>query len=207
MRKSWARPIASISKPVLLALAILIPASLANGFSVLFISASFAKGQSSRRPRTDSVPSGPVRPSPSGPTTRPTQRPPSVGERQFKILEMEREAAKPRTPEEEKLALAQIAEDYERIQIINNKMMSTTMSAKTPNYGAITETTAEIRKRASRVLENLRLPEPDAKEAKRPEHKQATDAAQMKAALLSLDETIMSFVRNPIFKNTDVVNI
>lgn len=208
MRESWARCTVSISRPAFLALAILIPASLANALSVLFINVPHAMGQSSRRPRPDTAPSGPVRPSPSGPTTPRTQRPPSVGERQFKILEMEREAAKPRTPEEEKLALAQIAEDYERIQIINNKMMGAAMSAKLPNYGAIAETTAEIRKLANRVLDNLRLPQPDAEgTTKRPEHKQATDAAQMKVALLSLDKTIMSFVGNPIFKNTDVVNV
>ena len=178
------------------------------GLSVLFINAPHVTGQSSRRPRPDTAPAGPVRPSPSGLKTPKTQRPPSVGERQFKILEMEREAAKPRTPEEEKLALAQIAEDYERIQIINNKMMGATMSAKVPNYGAIAETTAEIKKRANRVLDNLRLPQPDAEQAaKKSKHKQITDAAQMKVALLSLDETIMSFVRNPIFKNTDVVNV
>ncbi|HET6891413.1 MAG TPA: hypothetical protein VFH31_09945 [Pyrinomonadaceae bacterium] len=185
-----------------------IAAALATAaFAILFGSVRLTNAQTSRRP-SSAPPSGPVRPSPGGLKTPRTQRPPSVGERQFKILEMEREAAKPRTPEEEKLALAQIAEDYERIQIINNKMMGATMSAKVPNYGAVAETAAEIKKRATRVLDNLRLPQPDAEQAaKKPEHKQVTDAAQMKVALLSLDETIMSFVRNPIFKNTDVVNV
>ena len=133
---------------------------------------------------------------------------PSIRERQFKILEMEREAAKPRTTEEEKLALAQIAEDYERIQIINNKMMSKTMPAAAPDYASIADTTAEIRKRASRLRDNLRLPQAASEEATKPPlPRQAVDAARMKAALLSLDGSIMSFIKNPIFKNPGVVEV
>jgi len=147
----------------------------------------------------------PAPPAPAGPTTPP---PASIRERQFKMLEMEREAAKPRTPEEETLALAQIAEDYKRIQVINNKMMSTTMPAAAPNYASIADTTAEIRKRASRLRDNLRLPQgASEKVMKPPEYKQAVDAARMKAALLSLDGSIMRFINNPIFKNTGVVEV
>ena len=147
----------------------------------------------------------PAPPAPTGPTTPP---PASIRERQFKMLEMEREAAQPRTPEEETQALAQIAEDYKRIQVINNKMMSTTMSAAVPNYASIADTTAEIRKRASRLRDNLRLPQgASEKPTKPPEYRQAVDAARMKAALLSLDGSIMSFVKNPIFKTTGVVEV
>src|SRR5437879_10192818 len=81
-------------------------------------------------PPSNAQTGNPAPPAPAGPTTPP---PASIRERQFKMLEMEREAAKPRTPEEETLALAQIAEDYKRIQVINNKMMSTTMPAAAPN--------------------------------------------------------------------------
>ncbi|CAN5789692.1 hypothetical protein BH18ACI4_BH18ACI4_25990 [soil metagenome] len=64
---------------------------------------------------------------------------------------MEREAAKPRTREEETLALAEVAEDFKRIQLINNRMMGATMSAAAPDYGSIAGTTGEIRKRAIRI--------------------------------------------------------
>ena len=146
----------------------------------------------------------PSQPVPTGPTTPP---PASIRERQFKMLEMEREAAKPRTAEEETLALAQIAEDFKRIQVINNKMMSTTMPAVAPDYASIADTTAEIRKRASRLRDNLRLPQGPPEKVKPPEYKQAFDVARMKAALLSLDGSIMSFIKNPIFNNTGVVQV
>jgi hypothetical protein len=190
-------------KPVLVKLAL---ATLA--FMVMLVLASLADAQGSRpRPGT-SNPGGPVRPSPGGLKPTPSQKPPSIREREFKIVEMEREAAKPRAPEEEKLALSQIAEDYERIQVINNKMMSSAIAAATPDYASIADTMGEIRKRAARIRDNLRLPKADSGEAtKHPEPKQAFDAAQMKAALISLDGSIMSFVKNPIFKESGVVDV
>lgn len=178
------------------------PALTTLAFMILLIPSLLAKAQSDSRPR-------PVRPSPGGlKPPPPTQKAPSIREREFKILEMEREAAKPRTPEGEKLALAQIAEDFERIQVINNKMMIAAMSAATPDYARIADTTVEIRKRANRIRDNLQLPKADSEEAtKRPEHKQAVDAARMKAALIALDGSIMSFIKSPIFKEPGVVDV
>lgn len=181
--------------------------SLATIVAALFVPQPLVNAQAGGT-RPTSNPGGPVRPSPSGLKTPQQQKAPNIRERQFKMLEMEREAAKPRTPEGEKLALAQIAEDYEHIQVINNKMMAATMPRSTPDYGVIAATTAEIKKRANRILENLRLPKAETEEAtKKPEHKKVTDAAGMKVALLSLDGSIMSFVQNPIFKNTSVVDV
>ena len=91
-----------------------------------------------------SAPTGVAGPTPGG-GIREGPRPPSIRERQFKIQEMEREAAKPRTSEEERLAMSQIAEDYEEIQLINNKMMSAAMRATAPDYARIAETTAEVK--------------------------------------------------------------
>lgn len=149
-------------------------------------------------------------PRPSTPTSRtpPPQPPPGLGAWEFKIPHMEREAARPRTSEEEKLALTQIAEDYQRIQLINNRMMSGAMSRPVPNFKDIAEATAEIERRANRMRDNLRLPAPEKSEpAKDILSLKVNDAAQMKAALLDLDRSIMSFIKNPIFKNTGVVDL
>jgi len=154
------------------------------------------------------VPSGAARPSPTGGSVPEMPRQPSVRERQLKVLEMERAAAKVRTPEEEKLALAQIAEDYEKIQVVNNKMMAATMPAANPDYARVAEVTAEIKQRASRMKENLRLSTPDPRDSeKSPTYKKAQDAATIKANLLALDGSIMSFVKSPIFTNPAVVDV
>lgn len=149
-------------------------------------------------------------PRPSTPTSRstPTHPPPGLEAWEFKVPHMEREAARPRTSEEEKLAVAQIAEDYQRIQLINNRMMSAAMSRPVPNFKDIAEATTEIKRRANRMRDNLRLPAPEKSESvKATLPLQVNDAAEMKAALLDLDRSIMSFITNPIFKNTSVVDL
>src|SRR6185503_8825499 len=119
---------------------------------------------------------------------------PSVRERQLIMDEMERQAATPRTAEQERLALSQIAEDFKQMQMINNKMMADTMGAALPNYGNIAETTGEIKRRAKRLKDNLRLAEADDKDrTKESSSKKTVEAGKMKANLLVLDETIMSF--------------
>ncbi len=136
-------------------------------------------------------------------------RAPSIRERQMKMLEMEREAANPRplNPEQEKLAMAQIAEDFRQIQVINNKMMSVAMSSRELNFANIAETTSEIKNRAVRLRENLMLAKPDPKDKSDDKRELPTDAAKFKTELLSLDKSIMSFVESPIFKTPAVVDL
>lgn len=164
----------------------------------LLIPATAAKAQRGRPNSAAPVP---------GPRTS-EPRPPSIRERQLKMDQMAREAAMPRTSKAESLDLAQIAEDFKRIQILNNKMMSSAMTAAAPDYESIANTTAEIRKRANRIRNNLSLPKGVSEEMdKRPEHKPAVDSAGMKAALLSLDSSIMRFIENPIFQNPNVMDV
>lgn len=140
----------------------------------------------------------------------PTPRAPSVRERQLIMEEMSRELGKETRPRKsEELRLSEIAEDYRDLQQVNNKMMAAAMRAAAPDYKMIAGSVADIRRRAERLRENLMLPETESAAAegeKRPEPKSAEDAAAMKAALLALDRSIMSFVRSPLFKNTDVLD-
>ena len=158
------------------------------------------------------IPTGTGRPSPPGTVEIPNRTaPPSIRERQLKMSELEREVSKPRAAEEERLALAQVAEDFQRLQVVNNRMMAGAFKSHEPDYAAVAEATAEIRRRADRIKVNLALPAPDEKEKedarKRPEPKRAEDAAQLKAALLTLDRAVMSFVGSPLFKNPSVVEV
>jgi hypothetical protein len=137
----------------------------------------------------------------------PIPRPPSVRERQMMMDEMRREMGKEPAPRKsEELRMSEIAEDYRDLQQVNNKMMSAVMRAAEPDYGLINKSAADIRRRAERLRENLALPAPGARGEAKAEPKPAADAAGMKAALLALDRSIMSFVRSPLFKNTDVLD-
>ena len=144
-------------------------------------------------------------PPPEKPSSIP--QPPSVRERQMTMDEMSREMNKGPAPRKsEELRMAEIAEDYRDLQQVNNRMMAATMRAAAPDYELVNKSVADIRRRAERLRENLALPAPEAKAEKEPEPKPAADAAGMKAALLALDRSIMSFVRSPLFKNTDVLD-
>ena len=137
----------------------------------------------------------------------PVPRAPSVRERQLIMEEMSREMGKGTPPRKsEELRLSEIAEDYRDLQQVNNKMMAAAMRAAAPDYKMIAGSAADIRRRAERLRENLALPAPGEKDQKGPEPKPFEDAAGMKAALLALDRSIMSFVRSPLFKNTDVLD-
>lgn len=147
------------------------------------------------------------RPAGTGPAPAPQTHGPSIRERQLVMAEMEKEAAKPSDERKPVLPLEQIAEDFERIQAVNNRMMAAVMRTESPDYRLVSDSTAEIRKRAARLKSNLPLPEPEEKgDGKATEYKSPADVAQLKAALLRLDGALMSFVKSPVFKNPDVVN-
>ena len=144
-------------------------------------------------------------PGPAKPDTIP--RAPSVRERQMVIDEMSRGMGKEPAPRKsEELRMEEIAEDYRDIQQVNNKMMAAVMRAAAPDYDLINKSAADIRRRAERLRENLALPAPESKGEAKAEPKPAEDVKGMKAALLALDRSLMSFVRSPLFKNTDVLD-
>lgn len=96
-------------------------------------------------------------------------------------------------------ALPQIKEDFERIQFINREMMKSVFAANLVNFEQILKTTIEIRKRAARLRANLAYPEPD----HRPnagKGQPSTEKDDIKLLLTNLDQSIMSFVMNPIFQ-------
>lgn len=145
------------------------------------------------------------RPAGSAPATQPQTHGPSIRERQLVMSGMEKEAARPADERKPALPLEQIAEDFERIQAVNNRMMAAVMRSDAPDYRLVSDSTAEIRKRAARLRSNLPLPEPEEKGGGRAaDYKGPEDAAQLKAALLRLDRALMGFVKSPVFKNPDV---
>src|SRR5687767_1070696 len=85
--------------------------------------------------------------------------PMSIRERQASMSSTERAAArKSRPPEQARLALAQIGEDYRHIQVLNNQMLGAAASSSALDYKGISEGAREIGKRAARLKSNLVLP-------------------------------------------------
>src|ERR1044071_7297845 len=61
--------------------------------------------------------------------------------------------------EEERLALAQIKEDYVRLQVVNKEMSKAASQPAALDLKAVAKSTSEMKRRAERLLENLALPE------------------------------------------------
>jgi hypothetical protein len=101
--------------------------------------------------------------------------------------------------------LPQIKEDFTRIQVVNNAMMRKVFEEEVLDYNQISNSIAEIKKRAGRLKENLMLPEGTDKE-NLPRLLNAPVSAHVKDSLLTLDTLIMSFVKNPLFQQPGVID-
>jgi hypothetical protein len=122
-------------------------------------------------------------------------------EYQLRMLEKQRQRAVKTDP---KLAFVQIKEDFRHIQMVDIEMMRAVTSGNGLDYKQIADSTAEIRKCAARLKTNLVFPEAENDEHQR--EKTDPDTSGLKPSLMALDTLILSFVHNPIFKETGVVD-
>ena len=126
-------------------------------------------------------------------------------EDKYRSDEMERVRRDANRPADRPAArFPQIKEDFERIQIINSDLLQANDSSAGLDYARISEASAEIRKRAIRLKSNLF---PSASKERTKQIEQETKERQdLKSLLTELDKAITSFVHNPIFENTRVVD-
>jgi hypothetical protein len=115
-----------------------------------------------------------------------------MSERQYQLRTMEpdRRLAGPPAP---RLALAQIREDFVRIQVLNNDLVRAASRGDALDHKFVSKSAGEIRKLATRLRDNLVLPE-TAKGDGRPEAKAAAPPTQLGPALSALDGLILKFV-------------
>lgn len=99
----------------------------------------------------------------------------------------------------------QINEDFQRIQVIHNEMVRMLQPDKNLNYGRLAELTEDMKKRGSRLRENLSLPEPQ-KDAAKSSNSEPVDESDVKKKIVALHDLILTFVANPLFKNLGVVD-
>ncbi len=101
----------------------------------------------------------------------------------------------------------QIGDDFKDLQSLNNKMMAIAWEQPNLDYKYFSRMTGEIAKKAARLRSNLALPKSEEKqEAVQPSGEISTKEA-FKAELLLLDRSVMSFVTNPIFQKTNVMDL
>ncbi|MGH9942670.1 MAG: hypothetical protein ACRD9R_09990 [Pyrinomonadaceae bacterium] len=143
-------------------------------------------------------------------------------EHQLRTLEHGRPA---NTEEQARVKLAQINEDFLRLQAINNEMRKTAAAA-TLDYQSLAKSTDELKKRSLRLKKNLVFAKAEAGR-KPPQgtdaaghskvaaalamldnlNKGAADGGQLKASLITLIATIRSFTTNPLFQQANVLDV
>jgi hypothetical protein len=106
--------------------------------------------------------------------------------------------------EAERLAFAQIKEDYERIQLANNELAEAVANPEGADLKLVAKSTAEIERRAERLLSNLALPElpADLERVRMP----AGGQGQLRPSLLMLGRLVNRFVRSPLFREVNVID-
>lgn len=103
------------------------------------------------------------------------------------------------------IVLAQMNEDFERIQSVDKDILSAVSTADAPDYQHISTGLADIRKRAIRLKNNMVLP-PTAKDGKAQKDRDEADTSQLRPALITLNDLITNFVTNPVFKKDTTVD-
>ena len=110
--------------------------------------------------------------------------------------------AKRRDP---KVVMAEIAEDFTRIQVVNNDLTEARLGSAPLKLEFVLKSTTELVERSKRLGENLGHPEPE-KGSKPPKLEPLTDVEQLKGALATLDTLINDFTHNPLFTDASTRN-
>jgi hypothetical protein len=98
----------------------------------------------------------------------------------------------------------EIKKDFSTLQTTNNDLMRSVFVSNVINYGAIADAMSEIRKRALHLKQNLMLPK--LSDPPPVNQTEIRNDQQLKVSLLTLDRSVMSFVKNPIFQSPAVID-
>jgi hypothetical protein len=128
-------------------------------------------------------------------------------ERAFDLRMVEEEARRhPAVRREPKLDIAQIREDFVRIQVVNYDLADAVARPGALDLKLVAKSVSEIKKRARRLKDNMVLPElPSVFE--RPQMEVGFEPEQLKSSLTVLRKLVIGFVNNPIFREANIVDV
>src|SRR6185369_11907327 len=102
----------------------------------------------------------------------------------------------------QQVRLAQIREDSRAIQTINAEAIRPALQAPSLDYKRVAKAASEIKRRAVRLQKNLALPEP-----LEPSDQRTSWTTSYVGQIKVLDGLIWDFVSNPLFRNTDLIDV
>jgi hypothetical protein len=127
--------------------------------------------------------------------------------RQLQVLLNSKEPAASADARRLHAIIEQTKQDFERIQDINRELVTVLRSNVEFNYRSLTDTAAEIRKRARRLKENISLPPPADDQPLEEKRDGELGPKGMKDALSLLSERITSFASNPLFQTPNLIDV
>ena len=98
----------------------------------------------------------------------------------------------------------QVRHDFEGLQAAYNKIVLAMAPEGRPDFDSILDSVNEVKRCAARLKANLALPKAEGKEGK---SRNDVGGAQMEGLLRRLRKHIYSFVTNPLFEATPVLNV
>src|SRR5262245_48649338 len=128
-----------------------------------------------------------------------------MSSREWQLRNFGKEPNTPKDKRQVEALMAQTEEDFNRILTLHNEIARVLASKNDLDYRFVSDATAEIKKRASRVQSSLALrltPE----EATALEKSPAPTDLPMKDELITLCNQIRSFVTNPSIENPNTIN-
>ena len=99
----------------------------------------------------------------------------------------------------------QINDDFQHIQEVHNQIVRMLQPGKELNYDRLGDLADDLRKRSTRLRENLALPVPE-KTQTPPTHVEEVTNDHMQKTIGALHDLVVSFVASPLFKNLGVLD-
>ena len=128
-----------------------------------------------------------------------------MSNREYQLRNFGNESNAPKDRRQIEALLSQTEEDFNRILTLHNEFARLLTASKPIEYNFITEASAEIKKRASRLQSTLNLHQLPA-DTPVVEKTDEFDDAQLKDALFRMCKQIKSFVTNPVIANPNTVD-
>jgi hypothetical protein len=119
---------------------------------------------------------------------------------------LDRKSQRPADQKAAREITLQVKQDFEHIQSVYNQIVLVMTANSALDYKFIYDATGEVKKSASRLKRNLALPEPEPDEASAKKEADLTQEA-IKPSLLKLCSHIVSFVTNPLFETSGVLDV
>ena len=99
-----------------------------------------------------------------------------------------------------------VEQDFEQLQLVNHTLAGAAQDGAALDYDLIKKHSGEVRKRASRLKAYLLLPEVKAETAQLKSQETRTPDA-LRSAVASLDALVNAFALNPVFRESNVVDL